>query len=149
GSLESDIPLLTWEESLERLLAASPVLRAQEAQIREAGYDVRLARAQAVPNVNFQVVAEHDQGQKFNSVSTLVSLPIPIFNRNQGNIQNSVGLLQQQKREYERVQLALSDQLAVAFQQYQSARSQAERLQKEILPRARESLDLTTRAYQL
>lgn len=149
GNLEARPPALDWQTSLEQLLAASPVLRAQEAQIRAAGFDVRLARAQAVPNVNFQVVVQHDQVQKFNEVSTLVSMPIPVFNRNQGNIRGAQAVLQQQKSEYERVCLALTDTLAVAFQQYLTSRDQAERLDKEILPRAKENLDLTTRAYQL
>jgi cobalt-zinc-cadmium efflux system outer membrane protein len=148
GTLEGDIPELDFQESLRQLLAGSPVLQAQAAQIRAAGSDVRLARAQAVPNVNVQVVAQRDHILKYTSVSTLVSLPVPLFNRNQGNIQNTLGQLQQQQREYERVSLALSDQLAASFQQYRTAREQAERLRREVLPRAEESLDLTRTAYK-
>src|SRR5581483_5223884 len=35
-----------------------------------------------------------------------------------------------------------------AFRQYQSLRGQVERLRDEILPRSKENLDLTTRAYE-
>jgi cobalt-zinc-cadmium efflux system outer membrane protein len=149
GSLEGDVPALDWEESAKRLLAASPLLRAQEAEIRASEYELQLARAQAYPNVNVQVVAQRDHVMKFSSVSTLVSLPIPLFNRNQGNILAAEGRLLQQKKEHERIRLALLDQLAVSFRQYQTLRSQAERLRTEILPRAKENLDLTTRAYSL
>lgn len=76
-------------------------------------------------------------------------MPLPLFNRNQGNIRNAAGQLDQQRAEYQRVVLALRDQLAAAFQQYQSARNQAERLKSEILPRATENLDLITRGYKL
>jgi cobalt-zinc-cadmium efflux system outer membrane protein len=148
GDLAADAPQLNWEESLQRLLASSPVLKAQEATIRAAGFDLKLARAQAIPNLNVQVVIQRDRVEKFTSVSPLVSVPLPIFNRNQGNIQNMAGLLDQQRREYERITLALRDQLAAAFQQYQSARSQAERLKAEIIPRAKESLDLTTKGFK-
>ena len=148
GDLEQDIPDLSWEVSFQRLLAASPVLKAQEATIRAAGWDVRLAKAEAIPNLNVQVVLQRDHIQKVTSVSPLVSLPLPIFNRNQGNIQNAVGLQAQQQREYERIVLALRDQLAAAFQQYQSARSQSQRLKTEIMPRAKENLDLTTKGFK-
>ena len=148
GTLESEIPQLDWQQSLQQVLEASPVLKAQAAQILAAGYDVKLAKAQAIPNLNVQVVAQHDQVMKFNSVSTLVSLPIPIFNRNQGNILAAKGALQQQLSEYQRVQLALSDLLAADFLQYRNAHSQVERLQKEILPLTKENLDLTTKAYK-
>jgi cobalt-zinc-cadmium efflux system outer membrane protein len=148
GSLEGDIPHLDWQTSLRQLLAASPVLRAQEAEIRAAAYELKLARAQAIPNVNVQVVAQRDHVLKFSTVSTLVSLPVPLFNRNQGNVLNAEGLLLQQQKEYERVQLALTDQLAVSFRQYLTLRNQVERVRQEILPRARQNLDLTSEAYR-
>lgn len=148
GELER-LPQLEWQSSLNRLLAENPVLRSQRNYIQAARIDVRLARAQAVPNVNIQVVAQHDQVMKYNSVSTLAALPLPIFNRNQGNIQLAIGLLQQQQKEYERIELALRDQLAGAFNQYLSAKNQAEQLQKEILPRAKENLDLTVKGHRL
>ncbi len=149
GNLEDDIPSLDWQKSLQDLLASSPLLKAQEAQIRSSEAQLRLARAQAYPNVNVQVVAQRDHIDKFSSVTTLVSLPVPLFNRNQGNIMNWEGVVWQQKEEYERIRLALADQLAGSFQQYQSLRSQVERLRTDILPRARENLDLTTEAYKL
>lgn len=148
GRLEDNLPPLDWQQSLQQLLADSPVLKAQQAQVDSARKSVQLARAQAVPNVSVQLLIQHDQYLKYDSVTSLVSLPIPIFNRNQGNITNAEGQLVQQQKEYDRVQLALADQLAGAFQTYQSARTQSERLQKEILPRARENLDLSTQAYQ-
>jgi cobalt-zinc-cadmium efflux system outer membrane protein len=149
GSLETDIPQLDWNETLHTLLATSPLLRAQQAQIDSIQYELRLARAQAVPNVNIQLVAQRDSVMKYSSVSTLVAVPVPIFNRNQGNVINVEGQLLQQQKEYDRLRLALTDQLAGSFRQYLSLRSQVERLQREILPRSKENLDLTTQAYRL
>jgi cobalt-zinc-cadmium efflux system outer membrane protein len=148
GSLEKGIPDLDWKTSLQQLLSSSPLLKAQEAEIRASQYELKLARAQSVPNVNVQVVAQRDHIMKFSSVSTLVSLPVPLFNRNQGNIINAQGILRQQQMEYERIRLALSDALAASFRQYQTLRAQADRLEKEILPAAKENLDLTTQGYQ-
>jgi cobalt-zinc-cadmium efflux system outer membrane protein len=148
GSLEDAIPTLDWETSLKQLYAASPLLRAQEAQLRGFQYDLKLARAEAIPNVNVQLVAQRDYVLKYTSVSTLVSMPVPFFNRNQGNIQQSMGQLDQQQKEYDRIKLAIADQLAGAFQQYQTARGQSERLRSEILPKTKESLDLTTTVYK-
>jgi cobalt-zinc-cadmium efflux system outer membrane protein len=149
GGLEGDVPDLDWQQSLDRLLAASPLLRAQQAEIRASEYELKLARMQAIPNVNVQVVAERDHVEKFSSVSTLISLPVPLFNRNQGNIQAAEGTLLQQRKEYERIRLALADQLAGSFRQYLTLRSQAGRLGREILPKAKENLDLTTQGYRL
>jgi outer membrane protein, heavy metal efflux system len=148
GRLDDALPRLDWHESLQKLIAASPLLQAQQALIRSIEYELRLARAQAVPNVNVQMVAQRDSTLKYSSVSTLVAVPVPIFNRNQGNVMNMEGQLISQQKEYERIRLALADQLAGTFQKYMSLQSQAERLQREILPRAKENLDLTTQAYK-
>ena len=58
-----------------------------------------------------------------------------------GNIQAAVALIQQEEKEYERVKLALQDQLAGAFRQYLTARNHAEHLQEQILPRVKENLE--------
>lgn len=148
GNLEDGIPDLDWKTSLEQLLTSSPLLKAQEAEIRAAQLEVQLARAQAVPNVNVQVVAQRDHILKYSNVSTLIAMPVPLFNRNQGSILNAQGILRQQQMEYQRLRLTLTDALSASFRQYQTLRAQAERLEKEILPAAKENLDLTTQGYK-
>jgi len=75
-------------------------------------------------------------------------MPIPLFNRNQGNVATAAASIQYQQKELERQELALLDQFAVTFRHYQSALSHARRLNKDILPRVKENLDLTTKAYE-
>ncbi len=147
GDIEADLPRLDWDESLHRLLTESPVLRAQAAQVRESEIEVELQKRMVVPNINVQTVIQRDYVKNYNEVSTLVSAPIPLWNRNRGNILNAEGMLRQQQGEYQRLQLALADQLAASFQQYQSARNQVEHL-REILPLTRENIELTTRGFQ-
>lgn len=146
-SLEGDISQLDWQQSLHRLLAESPVLRAQAAQVQAAAYELQLQKRLVIPNITTQVVIQRDYIKDFNQVSTLVAAPIPLFNRNRGNIINAEGLLRQQRHEYQRTQLALADQLATSFQQYLGARNQVDHL-REILPRTQENLKLTTQAFR-
>ncbi|HZV06905.1 MAG TPA: TolC family protein [Gemmataceae bacterium] len=149
GSLEENVPELDWQKEHQRLLESSPLLKAQEAEIRAAQYELRLARAQAVPDVNVQVVDQRDHILKFTGVTTLISMPIPVFNRNQGNIVNAQGILRQAQWEYDRLRLAITDQLSISFRSYLTLRTQAERLRKEVLPRAKENLDLTIQANKM
>jgi cobalt-zinc-cadmium efflux system outer membrane protein len=147
GDIEDDLPQFDWDESLRRLLVESPVLRAQTAQVRQAELEVQLQRRLVVPNINVQMVIQRDYVREFNSVSTLVSAPIPLWNRNRGNIINAEATLCLQQQEYKRLQLALADQLAASFQQYQSARNQVEHL-RQILPLTRENIALTTQGFR-
>lgn len=144
---ENDVPQLDWEGSWQRLLAESPLLRAQAAQVREAEIEVELQKRLVIPNLNVQTVIQRDYVRNFNEVSTLLSAQLPLFNRNQGNILNAEGTLRLQQQEYQRLQLALGDQLASSFQQYASARNQVDHL-REILPLTEENIRLTTQAFR-
>jgi cobalt-zinc-cadmium efflux system outer membrane protein len=52
------------------------------------------------------------------------------------------------EREVRRVELQLHNRLAAVFEQYANARMRAEKYKGEILPKAKESLELTRKAYQ-
>jgi cobalt-zinc-cadmium efflux system outer membrane protein len=146
GDLAEDIPQLDWEQTLRDLLETNPVLKAQEAKVREARLTWDRARLEAVPNLNVQVVAQHDQVFHNDSVTALVAFPVPLFNRNQGNVYTAAASIQHEASELERQKLALHDQLAGTFRQYLTALNHAERLKKDILPRVKENLELTTQA---
>lgn len=148
GDLEEDLPDLDQEEEWQRLRRDSPLLQQLDAQVGIAHKGWQLARAQRLPDVTGQVVVERDSTNRFTSVQTLVALPIPLFNRNQGTIYNAYHELRRAETEIERTELALRDALAVSFRQYTSARSRAETLKQDVLPAAEESLDLTIRGHQ-
>jgi cobalt-zinc-cadmium efflux system outer membrane protein len=115
--------------------------------VDHAHAELRLARAQAVPNVTLQTVAEYDRSSQSSTVSTLVALPVPIYNRNQGNISRAAADIRGAQAEIHRVQLVLRDQLSESFRRYQSNRRQVERFRDSILPNSKENLELTTEGY--
>src|SRR5262249_54206497 len=86
GNLDDSLPELDWNSSCEQLMANSPVLRPALVRIQHAQSELQRERAQRVPNLSLQVVVERDYQQNFTNVSTLVAAPVPVFNRNQGNI---------------------------------------------------------------
>lgn len=146
--LKDDSPTLEWESSLQRLLVESPLLKSQAAELEAARTEIQLADAQAIPNVTAQMVAQRDSVDKFSSIGTFVAVPAPLFNRNQGNRYSARAFYTQQLREYERLKLALTDQLATSLQQYQSLQHEMKRLDQEVIPRAIQNLELSTDAYK-
>ena len=147
GSLDGEIPELDFEQQYARLLDGSPQLRASESEVQHAQHELRRELAQPYPNLTVQMVAERDHIQQFDTVSTLLSVPLPIFNRNQGNIDHARADIREACAELRRAQLALRDQLAEVFQRYEAAKTQVLELRDEILPDAQESLKLTTAGY--
>lgn len=148
GNLREGLPELNEEESLQQLFASSPQLRAAEALRERAKYRYQRERVEPIPDVSLQGVAEYDRMSRTTTFSTLVAIPVPVFNRNQGNITAAFAEIQQASAEIERVRLTLQDQLAAAFRRYRTAMSQIERYEAEIVPDARESLELTQLGFK-
>lgn len=146
GELDEDIPQLDAEEQWQRLLFESPLLAQLSAQVGVAQKGWELAVAQRVPDVTGQVVAESDATQHYTSVQTLLAVPIPLFNRNQGGIHTAWHELRRTQAEIERTQLALRDAFEASFRNYSDALDRVETTRDELLPAARQSLELTMRA---
>ena len=147
GELTDDVPQLELVMCQQHLLANSPQIKSTECDLGHAWASYREARAQATPNITVQTVGEYDRATQAAIVTTLVALPFPIFNRNQGNIDKSSADIVAAQAEIARVQLVLRDQLALSFQRYNTSLRQTQRLREVILPSAKENLQLTEQVY--
>lgn len=148
GTLDKDVPELDFDHSLEELLANSPQVTSSQAALDFARAECHLARAQAVPNVTLQAVIERDNATKSTQASTLVALPVPFFNRNQGNIYRAMAEIRAAEEETSRVRLVLRDLLSESFRRYRVNRLQVERFRDKILPAAEENMELAAVGYQ-
>jgi len=148
GRLDVALPELDFDTSFQRLITESPLIQAAKARAMHMQGTYQVEQANALPNANVQVVAERDQIGKFTTVSTLVSMPVPVINRNQGNIFRAAAETREATAEVQRTELALRDQLAETFWRYTTAKASAEQIHTSILPDAEESLTITITAYR-
>jgi cobalt-zinc-cadmium efflux system outer membrane protein len=148
GDLEAAGPELLWDDVLSRLLATSPELSAARADVARAYWAVRRARAEPIPNLNVQASAQHDNEGGDDVASVTVMIPVPIHDANQGAIRAAEAEQRMAQAEVARLELELQTRLAAAFERYSNARRQVDRYSREILPNARTSLDLVTKAYR-
>jgi cobalt-zinc-cadmium efflux system outer membrane protein len=148
GDAEADLPELAWDESLEDLLNSSPEIAAALSGANQARWALRRARAEPVPNVDVQLVLQHDNATSDDIVGVQAVLPVPFFNRNQGGIARAQAQLILAEGEVGRVSLDLHQRLAAAFERYSNAKHQVEQYGKELLPDAKESLDLAADGYR-
>jgi cobalt-zinc-cadmium efflux system outer membrane protein len=78
-----------------------------------------------------------------------VSVPIPIFNRNQGDVAAARANIDRADLEKRRIALTLRDRAAAAVDQYANARLMAVEFRDEILPRAKKAYGLMSEKYGL
>ena len=144
GRLDDEIPKLDFDGCYLYLIDASPQLRAAKIRIGHAQRELSRERAGAIPNVTVQAITEFDHTTGATNVSTVLSAPLPTFNRNQGNINHAYADIREATAEVQRVRLVLHDQLADTFRRYESARRRVERLQNQVLGDTEENLRLVT-----
>lgn len=149
GSLEQDtLPDISFKELLARLEVTSPQIRLAEARISRAQAAYARAEVEPIPNVTLQNTVQYDDSTEFTVVGIQATLPIPVFNRNQGNITAAEQDWIQASRETKRLRLSLQRDLASRWQQFANARVQVERYRDEVLPTVSDTLKLTRDAYE-
>ena len=150
GDLEQAVPTYSWDERLARLLAESPELAAAKSQVGRARAALLRASREWIPNIDvFASMRQNYITEPMREVTNVqVGIPLPIFDRNQGNVRSAEAQLIAAQRQVQRLELQLQDRLAVAFRRYENASVQVAKYAKRILPNARESLELVTTGYR-
>ncbi|MCI0334939.1 MAG: TolC family protein [Planctomycetes bacterium] len=142
------LPELAWVSARERVLAESPELAELRFEVDRARYQVERASAGRVPNVNVLTGVEHDNVTDDTLAKVEVSIPLPVFDRNQGAIAQACGELAAAQAALRERELALEQRLASAMRDYATARKRAMTYAEKVLPAARESLDIINAGYQ-
>jgi cobalt-zinc-cadmium efflux system outer membrane protein len=101
-----------------------------------------------VPNVTAGAGVQHDNVTDDTLANVEVSVPLPVFDRNQGAIAQASGELASAQAALQEAELALEQRLAVAMRDYTTARQQALAYAEKVLPVAKESLDIISAGYQ-
>lgn len=147
GQLESTEPLRDWQQSIQQVLSGSPQLQQAYAEAQRAQAALRRAEVQKIPNVEIQAMLMQMAASDNVGANLQIGLPIPIFNRNQGNIHRAWSELHRAQNNAQRLKLSTQAQLAAAFGDYRDAAIRTSILRDEILPRQQESVSLIERGY--
>ena len=148
GDLESLITLPSFEALTERALASPAALRAMKnIEQRKALLDVEQTRR--IPNLTVQAGVVHHALLGGNTAVAAVILPLPLFDRNQGNIQQAHQRVDKAIDEQATTELRLKTELTQAYEALSAASNEIGILRSEILPAARNAFEVTNKGYEL
>jgi len=142
GSLESPLPDYDTERVARAVLVVSPELQSARIGVDRARLLLARAQAEAVPNVTIGAGYVRQNQNRSDDVSVQLGVPIPVFNRNQGNVRAAHAAFASAGQEVTRVELDLSERTAAALKDYAGARRKAEVYRDRLLPRARANVEL-------
>lgn len=136
-----------WELLLSELEASSPELAQAGSELERARWALRLACAQVTPNITGQLGVGVDAATDDTYAIVGVSVPLPIRNRNQGNIQTARADIAAASAAIEQTRLSLDGRLADAVGRYKTARQRYVQLVSRIVPNAEETYRLSQQAF--
>lgn len=148
GSLEPATEVYDWNTAMHQLLENSPEIVAAWERVQHDEITVERERVQPIPNVLVNVDFGHNFETNNNVAGVTAGLPLPIFDRNQGTVDQALADLNQSRANVKRLELSLMSKLSDQYRDYRTARQHVETYQEEILPKAQEAYDVLHASYK-
>lgn len=159
GSLNGSFDALEYSDlspgkspSVSQVMGAindSADLRLAQAQIEQRDAALESERAQRVPDLTVSVGSQYsrEDHQRINVVG--FSMPLPLFNRNQGNVLSASRRADQARDLRNAAELRLRTQTQTALDQWATASRDIEAFNEVILPSAKSAVDAATRGFEM
>lgn len=148
GKLGPVLPEYDYESSRSFLLDNHPEVSLARVGISEAELVLRRNQVQAIPNVEVGAGYVRQNQDKQDLWTFQVGVPIPVFSRNQGNVQSARAELGKAAYEVTRVQNDLTSRLATAHGAYAAAKERVQLYRKTIVPTAEKANQIAVDAYK-
>ncbi len=125
-----------------------PDLVAAEAAVRKASYDLALQKAMRIPDPTFLAQYEHQPPDQSNTVGIGITFPLPIWNRNGGNIHAAEAVRAQAEAQLGKVHTQVWADIATSEDAYVEASRRWRRYEREVRPRAAKVLESIEYSYK-
>lgn len=135
--------------ALQARLDASPQMARARMQIARQQAQVDLAKADRMPDLTVSLGQKKDRLSNVSQTVVGLSIPLPLFNRNQGNLLTALRSVDKAKTDAEIAYLKVSEALADAHQRASVAQEQIESMRKDILPAAQSAFDAAVTGFEL
>jgi len=130
-----------------RIVSSPEIARwTTEKRLRES--EVRLARTKRAPDVTLSAGVRRLEGFDDYALVAGVSVPLPLFDRNQGGIAESEALLDKSESGRRAAETRLYAMLFTVYQELSHAALEVQTTQREILPQAEEAFQMAEDGYR-
>lgn len=139
NALEGDLDTTFEIPALESLVAGisqHPELLRADATIKASDGWIDVARASRVPDVRIEALYHRLAITEENTVDVGVSVPLPLFNRNQGRLREAQANAWEAEADRRSTRIRLAAQLQESYGRLQSALTVKAALQNDLIPRS-------------
>ena len=143
-----DVPQYDSDRTLETVLATHPEIRTAKVEVERAQAAIRRAEVEPIPNVTVSTGYVRQYQNRSHDFALALSAPVPVWNRNQGNIRAAKAELGVAIQTVGKTENDLAERVATAVRVYSAAIKRAEQYRAEILPRSEETYKLSLEAFK-
>lgn len=136
------------ETNMQAALARRPDIRAAQSARAKAEADMRLQKAMRIPDPTFLGQYEHEPPDQPNTIGLGVSFPLPIWNRNRGNITAAQATIEQAGVQLAKMEAQAAAEIVAAQTTYSSALSRWQRYREQLVPKSRQIQETVAFAYE-
>ncbi|SEL44665.1 TolC family protein [Nitrosovibrio tenuis] len=148
GDLQSFVTLPSFEALAQRVLTSPMALRGMKGiEQRKALLDVQ--RTRRIPDVTVSAGVVHHAQLGGNTPVVSLAVPLPLFDRNQGNLREAHQRVDKAVDEQMATELRLKTELTQAYEALSASQDEIHILANDILPRARSAFEVTNKGYEL
>lgn len=148
GNLES-IQVPASLDSLAQRLSKNPDLARWATEITQRQALITMEKSKAVPDVTATVGASKYLMPNDYALIVGFSVPLPVFDRNQGRIQEAEHRLTKAEDELRSTEVRIATALNTAYQALDTAHAEIITLQRDMLPGAQSAYDAACEGYRL
>jgi cobalt-zinc-cadmium efflux system outer membrane protein len=142
------IPPVSSIAALSASLESSPAISLAKLEISARDGMTKVERSKAIPNVTISAgVVNNQELGGLNQALLGLTVPIPLFDRNQGNLQEAVSRQYKAQDELVALKSQLEAHLATQYERLNAARQTSESLRSEILPGAQSAFDAANKGF--
>jgi len=150
GELRREARVAPLEEWLKVALENRPDLLALRRAARRSAAELQLELARSKPDVTLGSEYRRQQGLAGtgNMLGFFVEIPLPVFDRNQGEIARARQELRQAELRVRALEASIRAEVESAYRQWQATLESLAQIEKAMLAQAREVRDITEYSYR-
>lgn len=129
-------------------LKSNPELYRSHIEHLAAHQNLNLQKSIAIPDITISLGYKTLQDTGHKGLMLGASIPIPLFNRNQGNIEKAKAQTRKTYSQYKDLELSLENKLSLAHKELIRTYQEVEMIQTTMLKAASQSFELAKEGYQ-
>lgn len=149
GELEPVTTPLPPFDNLQTRLRKTPAWLLQDRAIGEREALLAIEQSKRAPDVTLSAGVKRFPDLDDNAVIVEASVPLPLFNRNQGNLREAQARLAKTASDQHTAQIALTSELSQTYESLRAAEREVTLLRTEVLPAAESAFAAAGKGYEL